>query len=692
MPPRDLAADVEHATTTGWIDRQDLAEEVGSVSNAEVDGLDGSRISAPRRRRGEIAGTVSDRFGLRAHAFLGDGVERPKSLKDLHDLVADAIEQGNRLKIVGAARAHGVATRPYPETRSGTRRPSTRLVSTERLNTILSGVGSDIRQLKLREHSDVGLDGLVRLQAGVPVRDALRALSDQGRAIRNHGSGDFQSCVGAISTGTHGSGVKFGSVASFVRSLVVVRVRKRGNAVVPWIELIQRSTDATRQSPVFAAPDGGVWRSRTGGLDIHPVFDDDRFFAHLVGMGTMGLVYSMTLSVRKMIHLREWREPRLLVDALADLDDLNRTHRHVELVVDPYPREPVSDAPIAKRKAVRSGDAFDFDAVRCQVVRREKTFDPKSGQRPNTMEYGRLGIAAGAIGSQIRGVLKNPAENGPKAGQALIACTSVTGAGYVDTLPEVLLLNLKYAGLGAEWAVPLGQLEPALRVLLEEGCWTPYKVFEALDPSDEDALVAALEAHAPFFQGPSVRFVRGEGAWLAGSHAVDASGDEQEAWACIEVGFLGSPGLERIWRARKRHLGRGPEDLVQDHDVPRLLGKLKKRDAVDPESDSDTWVKARNLPRIDSADKRRMLRLYAAYERGRIASLKAMQDALIPLNGRPHQGLWHDLDWAGVRRCWGRTATDAWRAAFLEANPEGTFDSPLTEQWAIRQQGAGGNS
>jgi hypothetical protein len=673
MPP-DIAADFDRATTDGWVDPEDLLAEVGSVDRLDASSLDGSRISPPKRRRTEIARTLRERFGRRADPYLGDSVARPRSLKDLNDLVAHAIEEEQRLKIVGAARAHGVATRP---TRG------TRLVSTERLGSILKGVGTDIRGLALRKHSDIGLDGLVRVQAGVPVRNALSALSDQGRAIRNHGSGDFQSCVGAISTATHGTGIRFGSVASFVRSLVVVRVLERGGARVPRIELIQRSSGATRQAPVFAMPKNGVWRTRTGDLEVHPVFDDDRFFAHLVGMGAMGLVYSMTLSVRSMINLREWREPQLLHEALAELGTLNATHRHVELVIDPYPRTKDPSEPIQNWKDVCAGDAFDFESVRCQVVRRKKTFDPPSGQRPSTMEYGRLPFADGIIGGQIRTVLKDPAKNGPRAGQGLIRCTGVTGAGYVDALPEVLLLNLKYTGLGAEWAVPLASLEPALKIILEKGCWDPYvQRFRDLDPSDTDALVAALETHAPFFQGPSVRFVRGEGAWLAGSYEKDGAGDDVPVWAHIEVGFLGSPGLERIWRTRKRHVGLRPEDVVADADVDALLGKLKKADATPPAGNAD-WVKPETLDAVRDRDKRRLLRLFAAYERGRVASLKALQDDLMALCARPHQGLWHDLDWAGVKQLWG-SAADRWRRAFLEANPAGTFDSALTDQWGIR--------
>ncbi|MEZ4320644.1 MAG: FAD-binding oxidoreductase [Myxococcota bacterium] len=664
--PHDLATDAATALADGALDPVELADEMGPSPDLDDSALEGSRISPSRARRPEIARTLKERFGFPARDLFNDAVERPNSLKDLVQVVADGLKDKKRLRMVGASRGHSAASHPT----------NARIVSSERLSRIFSGVGTDIDGLSLRP----GATQVVRVQAGVPVREALRALADQGLAIPNHGSGDFQSVVGAISTGTHGSGSRFRSVAGFVRSLVVVRVKQTPKGPVPWVELVQRSEAATTQAPVFAAPSGGKWRARTGNVDIHPVFDDDRFFAHLVGMGSLGLVYSMTLKVVPMLRLQEWREPKLLTDVLAELPQLNTDNRHVELVIDPYPREPSSD-PIAKRKEVLKSDTFDFGALRCQVVRRKETTAAKGGHRPPTMEYGRLPFAAGAIGSQIRGVLKDPVDKGPKAGQALISCTSMTKGDYIDDLPEVLLLNLKYAGLGAEWAVPLPKLEAALKLILGEGCWKPYVARRKAGTPSLDAQVASLEKSAPFFQGPSVRFVRGEGALLAGSHEKGPGNTDVPVWAHIEIGFLGSPELEDAWRPRKRHLGLRPEETVVDQVVPALVQKLKKKDAQKP--NAPDLVPPQNLPAIQHPKKRDLMRLYAAYERGREASLVELEKGILALGGRPHQGLWHALEWSDVKAAWG-SAADRWRACFLATNPVGTFDGALTDQWRIR--------
>lgn len=670
--PKDLTADIQNAITSGELDATEVGEELGASPDLSTASLDGSRISPSEKRRPEIASTLRERFGLPAKAAFADRIERPNSLKDLVSLVEDALKSKERLRIVGAARSHSSASHPV----------GTRVVSTEKLDAIFSGIGTDIKGLSLR--AGIKESGLVRVQCGVPVREALSALSDSGRAIPNHGSGDFQSVVGAISTGTHGSGVDFWSVAGFVRALVVVRVKQTANGPVPYVELIQRKPGAAQQAPVYEAPPGGTWRSRTGNVEIHAVFDDDRFFAHIVGMGSLGLVYSMTLRVIPMLNLQEWRKPALLDTVLKDLDKLNKDHRHVELVVDPYPREPVQNEPISKWKAVRSGNAFDFGAVRCQAVLRKETKAKKGGARPLTMEAGRLPAAAGIIGGQIRSVLKDPVGKGPKAGHSLIACTSIPNGTYIDALPEVLLLNLKYRGLGAEWAVPMSKLRDALRVILEKGCWEPWRKRRdawAAGPPSDDALVKSLEEDAPFFQGPSVRFVRADGALLAGSHERNGATGVEPVWAHIEVGFLGAPHLEEKWRPRKRHLGIRPEEVVVDQVVDGLLDELKKKDALLP--NAKDLVEPESCGKIGDAKKRRMMRLYAAYERGRIATFEKLEAEILALGGRPHQGLWHTLDWTQVKAAWGPSA-DKWRACFLEANPAGTFDGPLTDQWKIR--------
>lgn len=64
--------------------------------------------------------------------------------------------------------------------------------------------------------------GIVTVGAGTRLRDLNEALWDLGLALTNLGDIDAQTISGAISTGTHGTGSRFGGLASQVRGLQLV--------------------------------------------------------------------------------------------------------------------------------------------------------------------------------------------------------------------------------------------------------------------------------------------------------------------------------------------------------------------------------------------------------------------------------------------------------------------------------------
>ncbi len=63
---------------------------------------------------------------------------------------------------------------------------------------------------------------LVDVQAGICVRQLTEELDNRGLALANMGGYDGQTLSGTLSAGTHGSGVGFGPLASFVRAVVLV--------------------------------------------------------------------------------------------------------------------------------------------------------------------------------------------------------------------------------------------------------------------------------------------------------------------------------------------------------------------------------------------------------------------------------------------------------------------------------------
>ncbi|CAK7220097.1 hypothetical protein SCUCBS95973_004041 [Sporothrix curviconia] len=63
---------------------------------------------------------------------------------------------------------------------------------------------------------------LARVQAGMKIHELNDELDNRGLALLNMGAYDGQTIAGVMSTGTHGSGITFGPMASLVRAIVLV--------------------------------------------------------------------------------------------------------------------------------------------------------------------------------------------------------------------------------------------------------------------------------------------------------------------------------------------------------------------------------------------------------------------------------------------------------------------------------------
>ncbi|MCA9572680.1 MAG: FAD-binding oxidoreductase, partial [Myxococcales bacterium] len=405
-----------------------------------------TRISKPKSRPAEIETTLDTRFSLPDR-------RTPSDLQELVALVQEAIDTKRELRVVGAARGLSTATDPVGAI----------TVSTENLSRVYTAAGRDI--LGLRRVKGVDPKTIARVQAGTPARSVLRTLTSMSppRTLINHGSGDFQSIMGAISTGTHGTG-PFPSLAGLVRAIVVVRVDASGPTPVPRVELVQRSGKAKGdQRPCYANPKGGTWTG-AGGIPIHAVYDDDTFFAHIVGLGCLGLVYSVTLDIIDRVPLMEEsripdRLDRMLARATAEYATPGL---RLEMIVDPFPRDTRS-GPEPKRwdAIVPLPASRDFTVFRGQYIRRTPSdaAGPR-GDLPLSIEIGSKPEAAGLIGDKIGDLIDDPAHCMPKGADSMIQCSSLDS--YIDWLPNVLLLNLKYVGTGSEWAVPWPHLQDAL--------------------------------------------------------------------------------------------------------------------------------------------------------------------------------------------------------------------------------------
>jgi L-gulono-1,4-lactone dehydrogenase len=187
------------------------------------------------------------------------------------------------------------------------------LVKTEKLKAML-----DLERDLLDEDAD---SHLVRVEAGIKLRTLNRQLEKRGLALPNMGGYDAQSLAGVMATSTHGSGIRFGPIADAVRSIDLVASEGRLIRVEPNHRAI---TDP--QAFRAARPD---WQL---------VQDDSWFDAVRVGMGCMGLVYSVYLEVEKSYWLKEVRRKCTWEEVKGELasGELDR-HRHYEVLFSPYP-------------------------------------------------------------------------------------------------------------------------------------------------------------------------------------------------------------------------------------------------------------------------------------------------------------------------------------------------------------------
>ena len=183
---------------------------------------------------------------------------------------------------------------------------------------------------------EVDASRLVRVAAGLRVRELNDMLDARDLALENMGGFDGQTFVGAASTGTHGSGIAFGPLASQIVSIQVVG---------PDGELMQ------------VEPENGVTDAVkfVGRLPEEPSIsmtlsrDTELFNALAVGLGCMGVIYAVTLRAVPKFWLVEKRTLTTWERLIADNGTLSRLVRgepihapgedepdHVEIYYTPY--------------------------------------------------------------------------------------------------------------------------------------------------------------------------------------------------------------------------------------------------------------------------------------------------------------------------------------------------------------------
>lgn len=125
-----------------------------------------------------------------------EAFEQPSSTSRVVDVVNTVRRRGGSLRVVGAGHSW-----------SGVAATDDTLVNLDRMNKVIS---VDRENLE------------VTVEAGIRLADLCAELNKRGLALLNLGSVTEQSIAGAASTGTHGSGLAYGNIATQIRAMKLV--------------------------------------------------------------------------------------------------------------------------------------------------------------------------------------------------------------------------------------------------------------------------------------------------------------------------------------------------------------------------------------------------------------------------------------------------------------------------------------
>jgi len=196
---------------------------------------------------------------------------RPRSLQELIEVVGRAAAAGRTVKVAGSGHSFSECALT-----DGV------MVHLDALDEVLDADGE-----------------LVKVQAGIVLRNLSPALARRGRAQENLGDIDKQTLAGAISTATHGTGLKLANISAQVAAL----------------ELVTGTGEV---------------------LELTPDEDPEGLLAARVSLGALGVISAVTLRTVPAFNLHRVDRVRDLEDVLANLDHDIRDNDHYEFFVFPY--------------------------------------------------------------------------------------------------------------------------------------------------------------------------------------------------------------------------------------------------------------------------------------------------------------------------------------------------------------------
>ena len=315
----------------------------------------------------------------------GIGADRlvAKNKDDIISLVERAVQDGKRIRAVGSGHSA-----------SSCARPRDRFIDLSEH----SGLFPDVEWTKKNPPGVGDGERLVRVRSGTRIKTLSAELAALPRpaGMINLGNFDGQTLAGAISTGTHGSGIALGAVADLVVSVDMVTVTRSSDGS-PHVQL-------RRFEPTNGITDRDEFNAAKHRHGMVLEQDDDTFRSVVVSYGCMGVAFAYTLRVRGEYWLREdtalmdWPQLRaalkdpivpVVMGAGKNIPKFLTEDRHLQLLIN------LAEAQGKKAK----------EEVACNIVRRNIT---QAEQKPKIWLHD--GWPPERRNTFLRGVLKGIAD------------------------------------------------------------------------------------------------------------------------------------------------------------------------------------------------------------------------------------------------------------------------------------------